>query len=106
MTTRSLEEVADDVLAEVVAEEKAAGLAPITPPHPRQMGMKVLISQTTYRQGKEPRRPEHKGVLVMQVWWSDGRVTFKYCADYGLAYDIIGGEAHPYENWEIWGVAS
>lgn len=65
--------------------------------------LRFLVSSTTYRAGGES-RPDHTGLLVMKVWWADGRETQAVCANYGKAYDVIGGEAHPYEKWEIWGV--
>lgn len=64
--------------------------------------LRFLVSDTTLKAGGES-KPVHKGQLVMKVWWADGRETQHVCADYGKAYDVIGGEALPFDKWEIWG---
>lgn len=42
-----------------------------------------------------------KKLLVMCVWWSDGRYTETACRSLSAAYDVIGGEAHPFERYDI-----
>lgn len=66
--------------------------------------LRFLVSNSTCTKITDDARPAFNGQLIMKVWWADGRVTQTVCANYGQAYDIIGGNAHPYEKWEIHGV--
>jgi hypothetical protein len=65
--------------------------------------LRFLVSDSTLKAGGES-KPAFKGQLVMKVWWANGRETQTVCENYGKAYDVIGGEAHPFDKWEIWGV--
>ena len=65
--------------------------------------LRFLVSKETLDKGGES-KPAFNGQLVMKVWWANGRETQTVCANYGKAYDVIGGEAHPFDKWEIWGV--
>jgi hypothetical protein len=48
------------------------------------------------------KRPALKGPVTIRVSWSDGRTTEHVCRALTYAYDVIGGEAHPFERWEMW----
>ena len=63
--------------------------------------MQTLVTNETVQ---DDAKPAHVGTLVMRICWADGRVTETICRDYGAAYDVIGGDALPFERWEILGV--
>jgi hypothetical protein len=63
--------------------------------------MQTLVTNETVL---DDAKPAHVGMLIMRVTWADGRITETICRDYGDAYDVIGGNAHPYTRWEILGV--
>lgn len=45
--------------------------------------------------------PNITGPVTMRVEWSSGQITETACATVSAAYEVVGGEAHPFERWEI-----
>jgi hypothetical protein len=39
---------------------------------------------------------------MMRVLWSSGKTTDHHCRSWQRAYDVVGGEALPFERWEMW----
>ncbi len=40
-------------------------------------------------------------IAVVKVWWADGRVTESVCPSWGRCWEVVGGNAHPWNRWEI-----
>jgi hypothetical protein len=59
------------------------------------------MKKFTSEQERAGHRCALTGSVTLRVWWSSGRTSKHTARSWQSAYDVISGEACPFERWEM-----